>query len=227
MKTIVFLCGALAVAAPLAAQTRTQPVLAAAAHASEPLVTVRAFFLAAEEQFAAKTTFGATFGKASQPLFGGGGQVVFRDGVYVDVSVSRFSKSGQRAFVFGGQSFGVGIPLTATLTPIEASVGYRFRLRHYRNIIPFVAAGIGRYHYIETSSETPSGGSTSTDLDASHTGYLANAGVEFRFLKWVGASVDAQYTHVPGIFGTGGISQDAGENDLGGYAARVKVIVGR
>ena len=40
-------------------------------------------------------------------------------------------------------------------------------------------------------------------------------------------SVDAQYTHVLGILGTGGISQDAGEKDLGGIAARVKVLIGR
>ncbi len=222
MRIIVALCAALAVAAPLAAQTR-QPARAAAARSTEPLITIRGFFLATEEQFAAKTTFAAVFGKAAQPLFGGGAQVVFRDGIYVEVSGSRFSKSGQRAFVFNGQSFGLGIPLTASLTPIETSVGYRFRLKNYRNVIPFVAAGIGQYHYKETSS----GSGTGEDVDASHVGYLANAGVEFRLHQWVGVSIDAQYTHVPGIFGTGGISQDAGENDLGGYAARFKVIVGR
>jgi outer membrane protein W len=223
MKTIVILCGALALAAPLAAQTRTQPVRAIAVQATEPLVSIRGFLLVTDEQFAAKTTFAAAFGRAAQPLFGGGAQVVFRGRVYVEVSVSRFSKSGQRAFVFDGQSFGVGIPLTASLTPIEASVGYRFRLKNYRNIIPFVAAGAGQYHYTETSSDAGTG----EGVDASHLGYLANAGVEFRLHKWVGVSVDAQYTHVPGILGTGGISQDAGENDLGGSAARFKLIVGR
>jgi outer membrane protein W len=223
MKIIVALCGALAVAAPLAAQTRPQPVRAAAARSTEPLVSIRGFFLAAEEQFAAKTTFSAAFGKAAQPLFGGGAQVVFRDGIYVEVSGSRFSGSGQRAFVFNGQSFGLGIPLTASLTSIETSGGYRFRLKNYRNVIPFVAAGAGQYHYKETSTGSGAG----EDVDASHIGYLFNTGVEFRLHRWVGVSIDVQYTHVPGIFGTGGISQDAGENDLGGYAARFKVIVGR
>jgi hypothetical protein len=32
---------------------------------------------------------------------------------------------------------------------------------------------------------------------------------------------------VPGILGTGGVSQQAGESDLGGVAARVKLVVGR
>jgi outer membrane protein W len=222
MKIIVVFVAALAVAAPLAAQTR-QPVRAAAVRSTEPLVSIRGFFLATEEQFAAKTTFSAAFGKAAQPLFGGGAQVVFRDGIYVEVSGSRFSKTGQRAFVFNGQSFGLGIPLTASLTPIETSVGYRFRLKKFRSVIPFVAAGAGQYHYTETSTGSAAG----EDVDASHIGYLANAGVEFRLHQWVGVSIDAQYTHIPGIFGLGGISKDVGESDLGGYAARFKVIVGR
>jgi hypothetical protein len=223
VKVVVFVCGVLAAAPTLAAQTRTSQAHSAAARAFEPPVSIRVFFLAAEEQFAAKTSFDATFGQAAQPLFGGGGQVVFRGGAYVDVSVSRFSKTGQRAFFFNGQTFGLATPLTATVTPIEVSVGYRIRLQHYRNVRPFVAGGLGQYLYSETSSDAVSG----EGFDASHIGYLANAGVEFRFHKWAGASVDAQYTHVPGILGKGGISQDAGENDLGGFAARVKLIVGR
>ena len=57
--------------------------------------------------------------------------------------------------------------------------------------------------------------------------YLVNGGVEFRVHKWIGLSVDAQYTHVPDILGQGGVSKEAGETDLGGIAARFKVIVGR
>ena len=51
--------------------------------------------------------------------------------------------------------------------------------------------------------------------------------MEFRVQKWIGVAVDAQYTHVPGILGTGGVSKDAGETDLGGIAARFKVLIGR
>ncbi len=56
---------------------------------------------------------------------------------------------------------------------------------------------------------------------------MLNGGAEFRVHRWVGVSVDVQYTHVPGILGTGGVSQQAGETDLGGVAARFKVVVGR
>ena len=214
MKTIVAFVAALAVAAPLAAQTR---------RSTEPLVSLRAFFVAADEQFAAKTTFSGVLGSSMGTFVGGGAQVVFRDGAYVEVSGSRFQKSGQRAFFNNGQTFSVGIPLTASLTPIEASAGYRFRLQKHQTIIPYVAAGVGQCHYKESSTGSDPG----EDVDASHVGYVANTGVEFRVHRWVGLSIDAQYTHIPGILGLGGISKDAGESDLGGYAARFKVIVGR
>ena len=64
-------------------------------------------------------------------------------------------------------------------------------------------------------------------MDAHHVGYLAFGGVEFRVQKYIGLSVDAQYTHVPGILGAGGISKEVGETDLGGMAARFKVLIGR
>jgi len=51
--------------------------------------------------------------------------------------------------------------------------------------------------------------------------------VELRVHRWVGVGVDAQFTHIARILGQGGISKDAGENDLGGTAARVKIMVGR
>src|SRR2546429_612744 len=67
----------------------------------------------------------------------------------------------------------------------------------------------------------------SVDLDTRHVGFVVNGGVEFRAHRWIGVGADVQYTHVPGILGTGGVSQQAGENDLGGIAARLKLIVGR
>ena len=54
----------------------------------------------------------------------------------------------------------------------------------------------------------------------------SSAASKVRVQNWIALSVDVQYTHVPGILGTAGISKDVGENDLGGIAVRVKVIVG-
>ena len=48
-----------------------------------------------------------------------------------------------------------------------------------------------------------------------------------RIHRWIIVSGDAQYTHVSGILGTGGISQQVGEDNLGGLAARFRLIIGR
>jgi len=112
--------------------------------------------------------------------------------------------------------------VTATITPIEFSAGWRFGARSWK-VIPYAAGGIGRYNYKEESDFSADGDA----VDAHGVGYLVNGGVEFRVHKWIGLSVDAQYTHVPDILGQGGVSKEAGETDLGGIAARFKVIVGR
>ena len=201
--------------APLAAQSTPDP-----SAPDEPYgASVRLFFLATDQSFAAKTTFKAAFGKSVEPFFGGGLQVAMENGVFVEFGISRFRKTGQRAFVNNGQTFQLGIPLTATITPLELSAGYRFSSR----IIPYAAAGVGRYAYREESDFAAAG----DNVDTHHAGYLAAGGVEIRLHRWVGVAVDAQYTHITGILGAGGVSKDAGETDLGGIAGRFKVLIGR
>ena len=84
-------------------------------------ISLRAYALFSEQAFTAKTTFDAIFGNNSGPFFGGGGQVILANGIFFDVSGSRFSRSGERAFISGGQAFQLGIPLKATITPIDGS----------------------------------------------------------------------------------------------------------
>ena len=64
-------------------------------------------------------------------------------GFYVEFDVSRFKKTGQRAFINNGQTFPLGIQLTATVTPIEFSFGYRFGAKSSR-VVPYAAGGVGR-----------------------------------------------------------------------------------
>ena len=221
MKTLIAACLTLAVSAPLAAQTR-RPA-ASPASSDEPVISLRGFVLGSEQRFSAKTTFNAVFGQEVQPFLGGGAQLAFRHGLFVEVSGSQFKKTGQRALVFNGEVFRLGIPLTATITPIELSVGYRRPVEDHETIIPYIGAGLGWYSYKETSSFSD----PNENVDTRKNGYLANVGVELRLHRWVGVAVDAQYTHIPDILGTGGISKDANETDLGGIAARFKLIVGR
>ena len=64
-------------------------------------------------------------------------------------------------------------------------------------------------------------------MDGRHVGYLLVCGAEVRLQKWVGLGADAPWTRISGILGSGGVSKAAGENDLGGVAFRLRVIVGK
>ena len=209
MKVTLLLLG-LSLAAPAAAQ-------------DPPALSIRPFVMATEQSFAAIDTFGATFDKTAFPFFGGGVQVVVNDGLFVELAASRFRQTGERAYLSGGKAFKLGIPLTATITPFEISAGYRFSVRQLPRVRPYAAAGYGSYAYQETSDFAQPG----EDVDTKHGGYLVNGGAEFRLHPWLGLAIDVQYTQVKGILGSGGVSQQAGESDLGGLAARLKLVVGR
>lgn len=211
------LLGAVLLAAPLSAQVRRPPP----PPPPVPKVALRPFFLLTAERFFAVDAFDAVFGRPLQSLWGGGLEVAWRNGLYVDVAVSRFHKKGQRAFFFNGQGFGLGIPLTATLTPLEATAGRRMRVTP--RVFAYVGGGLGSYAYSETSQFSDSGDA----VEARHLGYLGVVGAEYRPKRSFGVSGDIQVTRVPGILGEQGLSKETGERDLGGVAVRFRVILGR
>jgi opacity protein-like surface antigen len=186
-----------------------------------PLATVRGFGDVGYEWFAAKQTFNAVFGQSTGDLVGGGAQLVFRDGLYFQFGVSRFQKTGQRVFDYNGQSYGLGIPLTATLTPIEFTGGYRRHLSP--RIVLYGGAGVGTTSYKETSQ----GVDASQNVDTRHTSYQVEAGGEYRLTRWFGVAGGVEYNRIPGIIGTSGVSKDFGENNLGGTSLHIRFIVGR
>jgi len=220
-KVVILLAlGILARAGFTSAQTRT-----ASTANTTATIAFRPFFLATFQDFAAQETFKAAFGRAAQPFFGGGVDIALRNGIFVDLTASRFSRHGQRALLFNGQSYGLGIPLTATEIPVEASVGYRFAA--WRRIRLYAGGGLGSYGYKETSDFSAFG----ENVNVRHAGYLLVGGGEVRVNSWVAIAVDVQWTHVPGILGTGGLSQGSGsgggaENDLGGIGPRLRVLIG-
>ena len=205
-----------------AGRPQAPPARRPAAAAKTPAVTFRPFFLVAGEQFAASKTFDAVFGMASvRPFFGGGVQVTWRRGFFVEVGVSRFSSTGQRVFVSDGRTFPLGIPLLVSVTPVDITGGYRFPVS--KSLIPYVAAGLLRDAYAETSNFNE----TSDDLNTAGTGFVVRGGVEFRVHRLVGVGVDAHYAQVTGVLGTAGASKAFGENDLGGIGVRVRLLFGR
>ena len=211
---ISVLLSAVAVAAPVSAQAPRPPV-----RRNDPAISLRPFFLATGQSFSAHKTFEAVFGSSVQPFWGGGLSIAFRNGFFVDVTASRFKKTGQRAFFFEGQGYGLGIPLTVTITPLEVTAGQRVQIAP--SVFLYTGFGAGSYRYQETSQFDDG------PFEKRHVGYLVAAGVEFRITRWVGVSGDAQYTYVSGIIGTGGVSKEADESKLGGIAGRFRVIVGR
>jgi len=219
----------LLLATPAAAQSTTAAATPPAdrqtasvpTRASEPDFSARAIGLVTVQGFSAQETFNGVFGSAVGPFWGGGAQIVLPAGIYAEVNVSRFRKEGERAFLLDGEATRLGLPLTATITPVEVAGGYRFRMRKHPEIIPYLGAGVGSYDYHETS------GAAEDDVSTRHTGLLAVGGVEYRVQRWIGIAVDVQYTHIPGILGSGGISEQAKENDLGGTVARFRIVVGR
>ena len=193
----------------------------AAAQGPDPAISVRLFGLVSDQQFAAQDTFNASFGSARGLFWGGGIEVVLPSGIFADLGVSRFRKTGQRAFISGGQAFGLGIPLTATVTPIEVTAGYRLRL--HGPVAPYIGLGVGSYSYQESSSFSDPGDS----IDERNFGVLGVIGAEVRVRSWMSVSADVQDTRITGILGKGGLSQQANEDDLGGVAVRFRIIIGR
>jgi opacity protein-like surface antigen len=200
-------------------------VFAASAHAQEaPLLSFRPFGDVSFQRFSATETFTSIFGSDTGWFYGGGLDVTVRDQFYIDLAASRFKKDGSRVFRdANGNVFNLGIPLTATITPLELVGGYRFHPHRFRWLVPYAGAGVGWYRYEETSAFASAG----DDIDTRKPGFVAQGGAEFRVHRWIALAADLQYTHVPGILGDAGISADVGEKDLGGLAGRFKIVVGK
>lgn len=210
----------LIIAADASAQSRPQPRPVVP---PEPAFSVRFFGDAGVDRFSATRSFNAIFGQDSGPVYGGGGEVVLRSGLFFRVGMWRFKKSGERALRLENQTFRLGIPLTVTITPFEANAGYRFPIGRRRLLIPYVGGGVSSHSYKETSSFAVG----EENVQERFTGYQVLGGVEYRVHRLVGVAGEVQYTAVPDAIGAGGLSQEFNENDLGGVIVRARVIFGR
>lgn len=180
--------------------------------------------------FSAKDSFEAILDTSSGPVFGGGGQVNLPLHLFARVDVTRFKKDGERAFVTpSGEVFKLGIPATIEVMPIEVTGGYRREVTFGRRgrsggfrIIPFGGAGAGVVQYKETSDFAGAG----DNVDESFTSYHVIGGVEVPLWKFVGVGVEYHHRWVPDALGTGGVSEQFNETDLGGGTFRFRVIFG-
>jgi hypothetical protein len=184
---------------------------------------IRGFADIGSTTFTAKESFETILGTASGVVFGGGVEAALPFDLFVNLRASRFTKDGERVFLFQGERFGLGIPTTVTVTPIEVTGGYRFD--RGQRVVPYGGGGLGQHRYEETSAFADD----EEDVKESFTGYHLLGGVELRVMRWIGAAGELQWTTVPDTLGQdpNGVSSQFGETDLGGVTFRVKVVIGR
>ena len=191
--------------------------------------TGRGFLDVGAIKLTASESFEAVVGTSTAMVFGGGGEVVLPAGIFANVRVSQFQKTGQRAFVFEGETFPLGIETTIRIRPIEVSGGYRFGGRagpiSPARIVPYIGGGLGWHRYTETSEFADD----DENVDETFRGYHLLGGAEIRVARWFGVGGEFQWTTVPDALGQdpNGVSSEFDETDLGGVTFRVKVIIGR
>ena len=183
-------------------------------------VTARVFADAGITVFTATQSFKAILGKPSGPVFGGGVEID-KQPWFVTVAARRFHRAGHRVFVFNNEVFPLNVKDTITVTPLELTVGYRFR---WQGFVPYAGGGIG-WHRFEETSEHASG---QEDVKKTYTGYHVAGGVERPVRRWLAAAADAEWAAVPNALGdeATSVAKAYGERNLGGFTLRARVVVG-
>lgn len=167
-------------------------------------------------------------GLDKRPVEAGGGVRVTNlwRALFVDVHASRWSTSGERAFVDStGEVFPLGIPLDVDATHVDVSVGWRFYPRQRKSIrtaVPYFAGGAGVVRYREESPFAEPG----DDLRTSATTYHVAAGFDYPLNRWLAIAADGRYRFAPDVVGNDGVSSAFEEDDLGGFQLTVGMRFG-
>jgi len=185
----------------------------------EPLARVRGIGQVGLAWFEAQRSFDAIFGQEQGIWFGGGADVRFRGGLFVQGTVDWFNKTGERVFVFEDQIFQLGISETVTIVPVAISGGYRFGRR---SVVPYAGGGVGTYIYRESAEFDES----SERLEQNPISYHAFGGVELPIGRMAAIAIEAHQAWVPDAL-SGGTAAVFNESDLGGLGFRVKFLFGR
>lgn len=205
------------------AQARQQPRPAPAAQPSRG-VDIGGYAMFGNVSFASAESFEAILGESSGPILGGGARIGLPwAGLFVDIGAWRFHGEGERAFVYNDEVFPLGIPVDVTMTPLELSAGWRFRIRRMPKFVPYVAGGYTSMRYQETSDFA----TEDENVDENFGGYHLLGGAEYKITRWLGVAGEASWSTVPDAIGEAGVSQRFSENELGGTTFRFKVTIGR
>ena len=195
-------------------------------------ISMRGFADAGLTIFTASQSFNAILGSPAGAVFGGGLEVGLRRNLFLSVGASRFSRTGQRVFVFQDQVFKLNERDTITVTPFQVSAAYRFirrprpgRVTRSARFTPYAGGGIGWYRFSETSAHS----TADEDEKTTNAGYHVLAGVETPVRRWMAAAIDAQWSIVPNALGdsASSVARLYDEHDLGGFTLSVRIIVGQ
>jgi hypothetical protein len=202
------------------AQSRPRPAAASQSNSVE----IGGYAMFGNISFTAADSFDAVTGSPSGPIFGGGARVGLPfGGLFVDVGAWRYRADGERVFVDDGEIFPLGIPVEITITPIELSAGWRFRIRQAPKFTPYAAGGLTILRYQETSDFS----TEAEDADDTFNGFHVLGGAEYKITRWLGLAGEASWSTVPDAIGDSGVSAAFDETDLGGITFRAKVTIGR
>ena len=170
-------------------------------------------------RLAAQKTAQAIFGQPGGAVLGGGAEVRFAGKGFLNASVERFRKTGQRVIVVDREVFRLGIADTVTLLPLKATAGWRSSRERFA---PYAGAGVGTILYDERSDFADAAENVSRRFGSYHV----LGGIEVRN-DWVATAFEVEYSRVPHATGTAGALAAFEETNLGGIIGRIKVIVGR
>lgn len=211
-------CLAASLGAPAAAQTTPAPAHREQAPAP---VSVRGFADAGAEIFHALEAFDAVFDRNTAVRLGGGVTVSLPLRLFADVRVSHMRMRGERAFLFEGTRYRLGIANTFTVVPVQVTGGIRFARRGAR-AIPYLGAGTGWYRATETSAfDGPGDSARKTTL-----GYHAVGGADVRLWQHAGVGAEIEWSQVSGGLAGRGIAGALSDTSLGGVTIRARVLVG-
>ena len=219
MKTLLLTLALLAtIAAPGAAQTQRRPPPPPAKGSS---VGLRAYGLFDFTIPAATKSFDAVFGSSQLYGFGGGAEVDLSPQFFLRVAVSRAQRTGSRVFVDdAGDVFSLNIPMTVTMTPIEAGAGWRFPSKKKKSrATPYIGGAFISLGYHETSTLAQS----ADDVSERYTGGEGFGGVSVKLSKSFFAAGEAQYRYIGVPDVSTSVMKQFGDQDLGGFTARVLI----
>jgi opacity protein-like surface antigen len=218
---------ALACPSPGYAQQKPQPKPKPAPARQQPrprTVSIGGYGMIGGFSFTAHESFEAILGTSSGPIFGGGARIgIPYGGLFADIGAWRYQDNGERVFVLNDVVYPLNIPVEISVTPIELSAGWQFRIRTMPKLRPYVGGGLTFLNYSETSDFA----SDAENVDETFSGYHLFGGVEYKLTRWLGAAGEASWTTVPDAIGEGGVAQEFNEDNLGGVSFRFKITVGR